>query len=47
MIGVLKGAYNFFSDLTRAIMLPVRIDFIIATSYGMATGDLRHCEDNL
>lgn len=37
MIGVLKGAYNFFSDLTRAIMLPVRIDFIIATSYGMAT----------
>lgn len=36
MIGVLRGAYNFFSDLTRAIMLPVRIDFIIATSYGMA-----------
>lgn len=37
MIGILKGAYNFFSDLTRAVMLPVRIDFVIATSYGMAT----------
>ena len=37
MIGILKGAYNFFSDLTRAVMLPVRVDFVIATSYGMAT----------
>src|SRR5574338_299676 len=34
LIGVLKGAYAFFADLARAIRIPVRIDFIIVTSYG-------------
>jgi hypoxanthine phosphoribosyltransferase len=34
LVGVLKGAYAFFADLARAIRIPVRIDFIIVTSYG-------------
>ncbi|MGE0642714.1 MAG: hypoxanthine phosphoribosyltransferase [Nitrospira sp.] len=34
LIGVLKGAYAFFADLARAIRIPVRVDFIIVTSYG-------------
>ncbi len=33
VIGVLKGAYMFFSDLLRLIDLPVKVDFIIASSY--------------
>ncbi|MDC8450537.1 MAG: hypoxanthine phosphoribosyltransferase [Nitrospira sp.] len=34
LVGVLKGAYAVFADLARAIRIPVRIDFIIVTSYG-------------
>lgn len=34
LIGVLKGAYAFFADLARAIRIPVRVDFIMVTSYG-------------
>jgi len=34
LIGVLKGAYAFFADLARAIRIPVRVDFIVVTSYG-------------
>jgi hypoxanthine phosphoribosyltransferase len=37
LIGVLKGAYAFFADLARAIRIPVRVDFIIVTSYGTGT----------
>lgn len=37
VIGILKGAYMFFADLVRAIKLPVKIDFIIASSYGIRT----------
>ncbi len=37
LIGVLKGAYAFFADLARAIRIPVRVDFIIVTSYGTQT----------
>ncbi|MFQ5455555.1 MAG: hypoxanthine phosphoribosyltransferase [Nitrospirota bacterium] len=33
LICVLKGAFIFFSDLSRAIRLPLRTDFIIASSY--------------
>lgn len=34
LIGVLKGAYAFYADLARAIRIPIRVDFIIVTSYG-------------
>ncbi len=34
LIGVLKGAYAFYADLARAIRLPMRVDFIVVTSYG-------------
>ncbi len=37
VIGVLKGAYIFFADLVRSIKLPVKIDFLIASSYGLRT----------
>jgi hypoxanthine phosphoribosyltransferase len=37
LIGVLKGACFFLSDLARAIELPVEIDFMAVSSYGSAT----------
>lgn len=33
MIGILKGAFIFLSDLVRRLRLPVEIDFIGASSY--------------
>ena len=32
-IGVLKGAFIFFSDIVRMIRVPLSIDFLIASSY--------------
>ena len=37
LVGVLKGAYVFLSDLARAIHLPVELDFMAVSSYGSAT----------
>ncbi len=37
LVGVLKGAYMFLADLTRAIDLPVEVDFMAVASYGSAT----------
>ncbi|MGQ0831151.1 MAG: hypoxanthine phosphoribosyltransferase [Microthrixaceae bacterium] len=37
LIGVLKGAAMFMSDLARQIALPVEIDFMAVSSYGNAT----------
>jgi hypoxanthine phosphoribosyltransferase len=37
LVGVLKGAFMFMSDLARAIELPVEIDFMAVSSYGHAT----------
>jgi len=33
VIGVLKGSFMFFSDLIRYINVPLKVDFIIASSY--------------
>jgi len=48
MIGVLKGACIFLSDLARATQVPVRIDFIGISSYGKGTtssGQVRLTKD--
>jgi hypoxanthine phosphoribosyltransferase len=37
LVGVLKGAFMFMSDLCRAIDLPVEFDFMAVSSYGSAT----------
>jgi hypoxanthine phosphoribosyltransferase len=33
MIGILKGAYVFYADLARAIDLPLKVDFLVVSSY--------------
>ncbi len=33
LVGILKGAYAFYADLARAIRLPLRVDFLVVTSY--------------
>ena len=37
LICVLNGAYHFMSDLSRAIELPITVDFLAVSSYGMET----------
>ncbi len=37
LIGVLKGAVFFLSDLMRYIEIPVEVDFMAVASYGSAT----------
>ena len=37
LVGVLKGAFMFMSDLSRAIDLPVEFDFMAVSSYGHST----------
>ena len=37
LVGVLKGAFMFMSDLAREIDLPVEFDFMAVSSYGSAT----------
>ena len=36
-VGILKGAVVFYTDLLRAIKVPVKLDFMIASSYGNGT----------
>lgn len=46
LIGVLKGAVIFFSDLIRQLTIPVSIDFIQLSSYGSkdtSCGDVLFC----
>ena len=33
VVGILKGAFMFFSDIVRAIKVPLTLDFIVASSY--------------
>ena len=37
LVGVLKGAFVFMSDLAREIQLPLEFDFMAVSSYGSAT----------
>lgn len=37
LVGVLKGAYAFYADLARAIRVPLRVDFLMVSSYGSRT----------
>ncbi len=37
LIGVLKGAAMFMTDLSRAIALPLEIDYMAVSSYGSST----------
>ncbi|MGH2729352.1 MAG: hypoxanthine phosphoribosyltransferase [Actinomycetota bacterium] len=37
LVGVLKGAFVFMSDLARQMRLPLEFDFMAVSSYGSAT----------
>ncbi len=48
LVGVLKGACVFLSDLMREIDLPISLDFIGISSYGLSTktsGEVRITKD--
>jgi len=36
-VGCLKGAFVFLADLIRQVGIPLQVDFIIVSSYGMGT----------
>ncbi|TAN39395.1 MAG: hypoxanthine phosphoribosyltransferase [Nitrospirae bacterium] len=42
-VGILKGAFIFFSDIVRVIRVPLMIDFLIASSYlkDESTGEVK------
>jgi hypoxanthine phosphoribosyltransferase len=33
VVGILKGAFMFFSDIVRAVKVPLTLDFVVASSY--------------
>ena len=37
VVGILKGAFIFMSDLVRQISIPVEVDFMATSSYGQST----------
>lgn len=46
-VGILKGAFMFFSDIVKLIQIPIDIDFLIASSYARthSTGEIKiHCD---
>ena len=48
LVGILKGAWMFLADLTRAITVPLQVDFIQVSSYGSGTqssGEVRLLTD--
>lgn len=48
VVGVLKGAFVFLADLIRHIDLPLQVDFIDLSSYGLTTessGEVRIMKD--
>jgi hypoxanthine phosphoribosyltransferase len=34
LVGILKGAFAFYADLARAVRLPLKVDFLVVSSYG-------------
>jgi len=48
LIGVLKGAFIFLSDLIQSLTIPVKVDFVGASSYSSGTssaGNIRLTKD--
>lgn len=48
LIGILKGAFVFLSDLVRHLTIPVKLDFVRVCSYGSGTsssGNIRLTKD--
>lgn len=48
LVGILKGAFVFMADLIREIDIPVELDFMDVSSYGMSTvssGEVRILKD--
>ncbi len=48
VVGILKGAFIFMADLVRSIDLPLEVDFMSVSSYGMSTissGEVRINKD--
>lgn len=48
LVGILKGAVIFMSDLARSIDIPVKLDFMAVSSYGkssVSTGEVRIIKD--
>ena len=44
VLGMLKGSFIFVADLVRAIPMPIQVDFLLTSSYGMervSSGDVR------
>jgi len=41
VVGLLRGSFVFIADLVRLLELPVEVDFIEASSYGMGTESSR------
>ncbi|HHY15874.1 MAG TPA: hypoxanthine phosphoribosyltransferase [Firmicutes bacterium] len=37
VVGILKGAFVFMSDLIREIFIPLEVDFVATSSYGHST----------
>lgn len=48
LVGILKGAVIFMSDLARSINMPINMDFMAVSSYGRSstsTGEVRIIKD--
>ncbi len=48
LVGILKGSYVFLADLSRAIALPCKVDFMAVSSYGdgcCSSGQVRIIKD--
>ncbi len=47
VVGILRGAFMFLSDLVRAIKVPLTVDFVVAASYVKTdtSGEVKvHCD---